>query len=344
MALVRVFLCTYKRPHLLRRALASLLAQKFTDWVCELHNDAPDDDTPRSILEELAAGDSRFVYHSHTSNWGAVATFNHAYAGGSEPYASILEDDNWWEPAFLSTAVSSLEKHPSASLVWSNMHTWQEMAGDRWENTGRPIWSVAPGTPPIVLFEWPEMLQAITAVHSQGAMVFRPQKFSATRVPSSTPLAIIESLRERAARGPMLLVTAPLANFAITLGTARGNDRNLWLQSKLLVAASFFDSTTVEPHILVQVWASLRAARPRDTGMLFFVAIALRSTRLLRSANGTDVAKFLLGCVRHPKAAWRGLRFRSDHSEVWAWLIAQSTRRPAHCTLLTKQLGSVAIS
>ena len=50
MASLRIFLLTYRRPALLRRALASLLAQTFTDWTCELHNDAPDDDAPRAIL------------------------------------------------------------------------------------------------------------------------------------------------------------------------------------------------------------------------------------------------------------------------------------------------------
>ena len=50
---IRVFLCTYRRPALLRRALASLLSQTYTDWTCELHNDAPDDERPRALLAEL---------------------------------------------------------------------------------------------------------------------------------------------------------------------------------------------------------------------------------------------------------------------------------------------------
>ena len=43
MTAIRVYLLTCRRPELLRRALRSLVAQTFTDWVCEVHNDAPDD-------------------------------------------------------------------------------------------------------------------------------------------------------------------------------------------------------------------------------------------------------------------------------------------------------------
>ena len=102
MAAIRVFLLTCRRPALLRRALDSLRAQTFADWICELHNDAPEDDFPRSLVSEI--GDPRITLHHHARNWGPVAAFNHAYAGGPEPFLAILEDDNWWEPAFLAEA------------------------------------------------------------------------------------------------------------------------------------------------------------------------------------------------------------------------------------------------
>lgn len=48
MAICRVYLCTYRRNNLLSRALNSLLAQTFKDWVCELHNDDPEDSFPEN--------------------------------------------------------------------------------------------------------------------------------------------------------------------------------------------------------------------------------------------------------------------------------------------------------
>jgi hypothetical protein len=341
MPTVRVFLCTYRRPHLLRRALSSLLAQTHRDWICELHNDAPDDDTPRTLLRELAPDDPRFSYHPHPRNWGAVATFNHAFAGGAEPYAALLEDDNWWDAAFLHTAVAALEPRPDASLVWANMRLWQERPDGTWQDLDRTIWNCAPASPGVLEFRSPELLQAFDAVHSNGAMVYRPRAFRVTTVPLQLPFAIIEVARERAATGPLLFLTMPLAHFALTLTTARGADPARWLQAKLLIAASFFTHISCSADSLARLWALRRTQKPRDTGIFFCLTLALRDTRFIRAARPRDWLHFLLSSVRHPLCLIRGLRFRRDQPEAWAWLLAQTRASPtaaARTTLLTKQI------
>lgn len=338
---VRVFLCTYHRPHLLRRALSSLLAQTYTDWICEVHNDAPDDDAPRVVLADLALGDSRFLYCPHDRNWGAVSTFNHAYAGGPETFACLLEDDNWWEPNFLASAVHTLEQNPAASLAWVNMKQWQEQSDGTWFDAGRTIWSFATPPPAVIEFPAPECYQAFDALHSQGAMVFRPAAFRVPTVPDSIPLAIIEVARERAATGPLLLLTTPLAHFALTLTTARDADPARWLQAKLLIAASFFTHISCSADSLARLWALRRTQKPRDTGLFFCLALALRDTRFIRAARPRDWLHFLLSSVRHPLCLIRGLRFRRDQPEAWAWLLAQTRSSPttaARTTLLTKQI------
>ena len=340
MTRIRIFLCTCRRPQLLRRALASLLAQTFTDWICELHNDAPDDDAPRAILAELAPADPRFSYVAHERNWGAVATFNHAYAGGPEPFASLLEDDNWWEPTFLAAALQTLDQHPAASLVWANMKLWQEKPDGTWTDTGATIWARPTGSDaPVIAFHPPELLQAFDALHSNGAMVFRPHTFRPKQVSPALPFAIIEPARERAAKGPLLLLTDPLAHFALTLATARDADPARWLQAKLLVAASFFQHVPVPPAAYADLWARRRAQRPRDTGLFFCLALALRNPHLLRPARLGDWIHFFLSAVRHPLRLARGLRFRREQPEAWAWFVAQTRDhggRPAHATVLAK--------
>lgn len=338
---VRVFLPTCRRPQLLRRALASLLAQTFADWVCELHNDAPGDDAPRTVLAELAPGDARFTYRAHEKNWGAVAMFSHVFAGGPEPYASLLEDDNWWEPDFLSQTLRVLDARPDAALAWANMKLWQEQRGGAWHDTGRTIWTTSAATPPVVEFRWPEMLQAFDALHSNGAMIFRPGKFRTVGVPPATPFAIIEQLRERAAAGPLLLLTTPLAHFASTLATARDPDPVRWFQAKLLVAASFFRAVPADAATLTRMWAARRAQRPRDTDIFFCLALALRDRRLIGPACTGDWVHFLLRATRHPGRLARGLRFRHDQPEVWAWLVAQTTADDAQAvraSMTAKQL------
>ena len=343
MAVVRIFLATYRRPTLLRRALQSLLSQTFGDWTCELHNDAPDDDEPRAVLDDLAPGDSRFSYQKHSFTWGAVAVFNHAFRGGAEPYASLLEDDNWWEPSFLETAQQALEASPGGSLAWANMRMWREEPDGSWSNLGQNIWTGEPLPAGIVKFDRPELLQAFDSLHSQGAMVFRPRQFRVPSVPATTPLAIIEPLRERAALGPLLFIPRPLANFACTVSTARGSDPVLWLQSKLLVAASFLRPAEIDAVGLRRIWAARRAQRPRDTGIFFLLAISLGRFQLIRDASFGDWLHFLLSTARHPCRTARGLRFRRDEPETWSWLIAQTEaggRRSVCASVVSKHMPS----
>jgi glycosyltransferase involved in cell wall biosynthesis len=335
---LRVFLCTYRRPQLLRRALRSLLAQTFSDWCCELHNDAPGDSAPEAILAELAPDDRRFVYCPHEKNWGAVAMFNHVFAGGPEPYATLLEDDNWWEPRFLATALAPLEVEPTAALIWANMRIWREEPDGAWRDTGRTIWKFAPGDRDAISFRAPEILQAFDALHSQGAMVFRPENFRVKSVPASTPLALIEPTRERAAVGPLLLLPEPLANFALTQQTARSVDATQWLQAKLVLAASFFSHVAVADDVLERMWSVRRAQRPPDTDIFFFLALLLRDSRFVRAASVRDWAHFLLSSARHPARFARGLRCRPALHELWVWLEQQSAGMagPSAATILRK--------
>ncbi len=319
-ARLRVFLVTYRRPKLLRRALRSLLEQTFTDWVCELHNDAPDDESPRAVLEEIAPGDARFEYHHHETNLGPVGTFNLVFAGGPEPFASLLEDDNWWEPRLLETLVATMDSHPQASLAWSNMQLWHEQADGNWRDSGHAVWPQPEDPDTVVEFSKPEVLQAFDALHSNGAMVFRPDRFDARGVPPAAPFAIIESLRERAATGPLLFVPRVLAHFGSTRTSARNPDPAAWVQAKLLCGTSFFEHARVGRRELEEIWTARRSQLPPDTDIFFLLALTLRNPALLSPCTAADWLRFLLHSARHPGRLARALRFRTDHADVWAWL------------------------
>jgi len=336
---LRVFLITCRRPHLLPRALASLRSQTFTDWVCEVHNDAPDDPEPGRIVRALE--DPRLVYLEHESNWGPTRVFNHVFKGGPEPLASLLEDDNWWDPGFLATAVDTIGRHPGASIAWANMRIWREDAEGNWSDTGTTIWPPAPPGASPVVFQPPELIQSFSALHSNGAMVFRPAMFRDAQVPESTPFVSVEQARERAATGSLVLIPEPLAHYALTHQSARGGDRATWLQSELLMAASFLASVPVGDQDLSRLWEMHRSQRPRSTPSLFLAAAALWAPRLLRPARVADWAWFLMGVIRHPRTILRGLQFRSRRAELWLWLLSQTRAKaakgePARATVLAK--------
>ena len=322
MARVRIFLLTCHRPQLLPRALGSLLRQTLTDWVCELHNDAPEDESPRRIMAAMAAGDPRLHYRPHDRNWGPVASFNHAFAGGPESYASILEDDNWWEPDFLGRTLAALESRPSAALAWANLRVWREQPDGSWGDTGRNVWQCAPGSPPRN-FDRPVALQAVDALHSNGAMVYRVANSARALVPPATPFDIIEPVRERLLSGGLVFVPDTLANFAMGQTSSRSADRAAWLQSQLLVTASFFRRARLPSAAAAALWQSRRRLRPRSTDGLLLAALCGAAPRSwLRHSRPADWLHFLPRAVRRAGAVRRGLRFKRDQAELWRALRA----------------------
>lgn len=332
MSTIRVFLLTYRRPALLPRALASLRAQTFTDWTCELHNDAPEDDFPRRLVAEC--GDPRVVLHHHSRNQGAVAAFNHAFAAGPEPWAAILEDDNWWDPGFLAAAVAALQDHPTANVVWANMRLVREHPDGGWSDMGRTIWTVSPSDSAPRRFRWPQPLQLSDALHSNGAMLYRAAASRRALVPADLPFAIIEPARERLLGGDWLLLPQPLAHFAVTLDTARSTDRADWLRAQLLVAASYLAAVPASAAELAAHWRSLRRHQPPSTSLLFHLALAgIRPFALLRHARPADWLRFLAGALRRPQVLFRGLRFRSAHPAAWSALLTAARARSAEANI-----------
>lgn len=329
MSVIRVFLLTCRRQVLLPRALKSLQSQTFTNWTCELHNDAPEDESPRKLVEQI--GDPRITLYHHETNWGAVRNFNHAFAGGPEPYLALLEDDNWWEPEFLAKAYAALESTPAANAVWSNQRLWREEANGTWTNTRQTIWRIpSESDRKPRIFHWPEPLQCFDAIHSHGALLMRTQASRHALVPHQLPLAIIEPARERLLSGRWIFLPDVLGNFALTRSTARSQDRGLWMQSQLLVAASYLEAAPMNSSDIAMLWHTLRNQTPPATPLLFHLAFAgVQTGSLLRNARFAEWLCFVANAIRHPATLLRSLRFRSDNADVWAALSAGAKARSA---------------
>lgn len=310
---VRIHLFTYRRPALLPRAVASLCNQAFTDWVCELHNDAPDDPFPAELIRRTA--DPRITLRSHERNLGAVASFNLAFSPTPESFVALLEDDNWWEPALLARLLEELDRRPECDMAWANMRLWREAADHTWTDTGRTIWPVT--SQPALTIAWPQPLQIDSPLHSHGAMLMRSTALGRGRVPSTTPLDIIEPVRERAFRYPLVFIPEPLGNFALTRDTARSPAAGNWLESQTLQAASFLRHVRLDAAGAAHLWQARRAASPPATAPLFFAGLLESKSGFLRGATGRDWLRFFRGLLRHPWLAVRALTARRRRAELW---------------------------
>lgn len=318
MVFCRIYLCTYRRNHLLPRAFDSLLNQTFTDWVCEVHNDDPQDPFPRQLVEKTA--DPRIAIVDHSENLGSNRTFNQIFQNVSESFVSLLEDDNWWQPDFLEKMIEAMEKFPEVQVAWANMRFWQEEVDGTWTDTKKNIWERSETDNP-ELFWFPNKQQIGGALHSNGAMLVRTQYISNYAVPDRTPFEAAEAVRDRTFHYPILFLPQVLANFAITRETSRSKNRGTWGQIQSLLIASFFKYVPMEEDTLRGVWYQARSQVPRSTATLFFAASICRECRkIVKYATLEDWIFFIASCLKRPSISWRVFKSISSHRELWDFL------------------------
>ncbi|MEO1195237.1 MAG: glycosyltransferase [Pseudomonadota bacterium] len=102
---------TYKRPDMLRRALACLQAQTLPNWVCDVFDDDPDM-AGQSVVAAL--GDARIRYHSNRPQRLASRNIDQCYAHFNPhraQYFYVLEDDNQILPRFFEDNIALCERH-----------------------------------------------------------------------------------------------------------------------------------------------------------------------------------------------------------------------------------------
>lgn len=102
--LVEVRMPTYRRPVLLRRALASLISQTYPHWRCLVLDD--DNGGKEAKLACAEFNDGRIVYRQNETNLGVGANSNRAFSLHPSPgttHACVLEDDNYYLPDCLKS-------------------------------------------------------------------------------------------------------------------------------------------------------------------------------------------------------------------------------------------------
>jgi len=327
MAICRVYLLTYHRNNLLPRALNSLLNQSLKDWVCELHNDAPEDGFPSKLVEKI--NDPRISMVNHQKNLGGTKSFNIAFKEVPEPFVSILEDDNWWEPHFLSRMVEEINKFPDVRLAWANMQLWQEDENGAWVNTGRCINEASEKDVP-KLFYWPEKRQINGAIHSIGAVLMRSKDIGDFSIPHSTLLDSIEPVRERAFEYPILFVPQVLANFSMTVKTFRSQNIFSYLQTQILLLGTFFKHMPAKEKFLNEFVSESRSQFPRSTSVIIFAAFLLPECRkLFKYVTGGDWMFFILSFLKHPLLFLKLFKAIPMNKEVFEFLDKNTALRLA---------------
>lgn len=137
---VAIVMRTKDRPVLLRRALASALAQTFTDFTLVIVNDAGDRGVVEEVVAEIAGDDDRIkVVHNATSS-GREGAMNDGLRASHSEFIVIHDDDDSWDENFLGSTVDYLDGQPQDDAVAARTEVVHEkVTGEQIETTGREI-------------------------------------------------------------------------------------------------------------------------------------------------------------------------------------------------------------
>lgn len=111
--LVTVITPTHRRPDKLRRAIDSVLAQRYPHWELVVVDDG--DDAGKSVVAEV--GDDRIVYRQ-IPHGGTCAARNVALDVARGSIVTYLDDDNTLHPGWLHAAVWGFHHHPEHDVLY----------------------------------------------------------------------------------------------------------------------------------------------------------------------------------------------------------------------------------
>ena len=119
---VAVLVRTKDRPRFLRRALANIAEQTFTDYTICVINDGGDESATRAILQasplaHLLEGDAPRLMLLTTGGGNMEAASNAGLAATDSEFVAIHDDDDLWAPEFLERTVGALRA--SEALICS---------------------------------------------------------------------------------------------------------------------------------------------------------------------------------------------------------------------------------
>ena len=108
--LVSIVTATFNCEAYILRAIQSVLAQSFQDWEMLITDDCSTDNTV-SIIQALAAQDSRIKCFVLEKNSGAGIARNHSIAQASGRYITFLDGDDKWDSNKLEKQISFMRQN-----------------------------------------------------------------------------------------------------------------------------------------------------------------------------------------------------------------------------------------
>ncbi|BAY33450.1 family 2 glycosyl transferase [Nostoc carneum NIES-2107] len=316
---VKVHIVTYRRPHLLVRALKSLIKQTFTSWIAEVINDDPTDGSVNQIIKNL--NDSRIFLSQPMIHRGGTENFNYAFRSQDTKYACLLEDDNWYQEDFIQCMISALNNFPDIELACANEIIWKEKPDGSWFNTEQSIWEY---NNDYELFEYSLLDKCGSAKICNSSMFWKTTNSPNWQTPQSIPIDVTEHFRERVILHPILLVKKPLVNYAETISSYRSSDVSKWGSYQVLLIGSIFETVSVDmrQHLADSLWQKAFTYQKQLYTSLLFTALVFREASVLWSICPLNLKlRFIITLVRRPVSFLLILKSKILQEQAYKFLV-----------------------
>jgi glycosyltransferase involved in cell wall biosynthesis len=315
---VKIYVITYKRPVLLKRALNSLVSQTHQNWVAEVINDDPGDPGVGELIRLLA--DSRISLSEPSVKRGGTSNFNYAFKGSDHLFSGILEDDNWYEPGFIEIMLKALMENAPIKIAVANENIWREEADGSWTDTARTIWQETSGCR---LYYFQVKDKCGSAKICNSSMLWRTGESSQWLTPEDLPIDVTEHFRERVLPHPILLVNEPLVNYAQTIHTNRSNGLAWSCYQVLLISSVFICINIDHKEKLADIlWAQARTVNRQFKTTLLHTALSHTGAFvLLKKAKIAELFRYALTWVKNPVACFRIVKSHQHYRTHWDFLL-----------------------
>ena len=121
---VTIGLPTYRRGHLIRRALASIATQSYRNFVLVISDNAGKDPETLAAVKEFSGNLPEVVVIAQKDNIGALENFKFLLAAAKTEYFMWLADDDEISPDYLEELVGLLDADPGTVTA---MGRWKHM-------------------------------------------------------------------------------------------------------------------------------------------------------------------------------------------------------------------------
>ena len=134
---VSITMPTYKRPEMLRRAVASVQAQTFSNWELIVSDDEDPPGPTWNYLQELAAAEPRVRIARNPGPHGQIGNNNFVMRMARAEWVKPLFDDDTLKPNCLERFMAAVEGRPNVVLAHCLTDRWVNDRPSRNDRKGR---------------------------------------------------------------------------------------------------------------------------------------------------------------------------------------------------------------